>query len=69
MYLKQTDRDVILFGTDERRHILEMKGPQRFRAEDIDAAAQDLLAAYPGEAAAIARYADRLRTMLARPLA
>ncbi len=62
MYLKQTAKDVILFGTAEHQHKLA-KG---FRLADVDAAATDLLAAYPAEAETIERYAARLKAMLAK---
>jgi hypothetical protein len=60
MYLKQTAKDVIMFGTDEHQHKLA-KG---FKQADIDAAAADLLAAYPAEAETIERYAARLKAMV-----
>lgn len=60
MYLKQTARDVILFGTDEHQH----KFPKVFQLADVETAAADLLAAYPSEAETIERYAARLKTMV-----
>lgn len=63
MYLKQIDDEKIVFGTDERRHVLELK-PKRFKPEDVDAAAADLLAAFPKQEDAIARYAARLKEVL-----
>lgn len=60
MYLKQTAKDVTIFGTNERQHKLA-KG---FRLADVEAAATDLLAAYPGEAETIERYAARLKSMV-----
>lgn len=59
MYLRQTAK-YVMFGTDEHLHKLE----NGFRDADVDAAVDDLLAAYPDEAETITRYADRLKKMV-----
>lgn len=58
MYLTQTAK-YVLFGTDEHPHKLA----KNFRQADVDVAVADLLAAYPGEADTIERYAARLKEM------
>lgn len=63
IYLRQIG-GTIRFGTAEREHSLSIKSGKHFKEADVDAAASDLLTAYPDDSTTIKRYAARLKRML-----